>query len=92
MAGSFVCPLCGDTNVSFSGTKGLLSLRSTGEWVVPLVCGNSHTFCVLLSDVSSQLGLEGPQFRNMRDLIARSERALSRSRQLVARIHATLVH
>lgn len=91
MTQSFVCPLCGDTNVTFSGTKGLLSLRSTAEWVVPLICANSHTFYVLLADASSQLGLEGPQFRSLRELIARSERALLRSRQLVARINAVLV-
>lgn len=52
MRRAFVCPSCKDRNVTFSGVKDNLIMRATSDWVAGFVCGNFHTFFVLLADAA----------------------------------------
>jgi hypothetical protein len=73
---TFVCPLCQDRRVSFSGMTASLIVRSTSESVAIFICGNSHVFTMLLSDAAPHLGIEGSQtrrWRAVRTTIARAK-------------------
>lgn len=57
MTRSFLCPKCQRT-ASFAGIKGSLIVRTTLESVAVFTCETGHTFCMLLADVTSDLGLQ----------------------------------
>lgn len=57
MSRMFICPLCGDESVAFSGVAAFLLVRKTCEKVALLTCNNSHVFSILMADVSAALGL-----------------------------------
>jgi len=57
MACKFVCPICQDANVLFSGTAAVLILRSAQEWAAVFTCANSHTFSVPWGEAARELGV-----------------------------------
>jgi hypothetical protein len=85
MARAFVCPICEDRNVVFSGLKGNLIMRATCEWVAVFVCENSHVFSVFMTDVASALGLPSSKTARSGEL----EKNLRRFQSKIVRLAET---
>ncbi len=88
---AFSCPVCGCTEVKFSGVRAGLFLRAEFSWVAPFVCASSHTFLLPFTD-GSQAGkaatgervARGMRLEKLSVLLARCSEERARAKRLCA--------
>ena len=89
MPTKFVCPICEERNVTFSGVTAPVFIRSTLEWMGLFVCGKSHAFSLPWKHVAETLEVKSTRrasFRDVSNSILRAKRELERSKVIRDRI------